>query len=50
MASMCDTTGCRTWDELPEKAKTYILALESLMHTHITYVSVGPERNQLIIR
>lgn len=47
---MCDTTGCRTWDELPEKAKTYILALESLMHTHITYVSVGPERNQLIIR
>ena len=47
---MCDTTGCRTWDELPEKAKTYILALENLMHTHITYVSVGPERNQLIIR
>ncbi len=47
---MCDTTGCRTWDELPEKAKAYILALENLMHTHITYVSVGPERNQLIIR
>ena len=47
---MCDTTGCRTWDELPEKAKEYILALEKLMNTHITYVSVGPERNQLIIR
>lgn len=47
---MCDTTGCRTWEELPEKAKTYILALEKMMNTHITYISVGPERNQLIIR
>ena len=47
---MEDTTECRTWDDLPEKAKTYILALEKLMNTHITYISVGPERNQLIIR
>ena len=47
---MSDTTGCRTWEALPEKAKTYILALEKLMNTHITYISVGPERDQLIIR
>ena len=47
---MSDTTKCRTWDELPEKAKEYVLALEKLMNTHITYVSVGPERNQMIIR
>ena len=47
---MSDTTGCRTWESLPEKAKTYILALEKLMNTHITYISVGPERDQLIIR
>ena len=47
---MCDTTGCRTWNELPEKAKTYILALEKMLNTRITYISVGPERNQLIIR
>ena len=47
---MCDTTGCRSWEELPEKAREYILALEEMMNTHITYVSVGPERNQLIIR
>ncbi len=47
---MSDTTVCRSWDELPENAKKYILALEELMGTHITYVSVGPERNQIIIR
>ena len=44
------TTDCRKWDDLPEKAKAYILALEKLINTRITYVSVGPEREQMIIR
>ena len=47
---MTNTTHCRKWEELPEKAREYILALEKMMNTHITYISVGPERNQLIIR
>ena len=47
---MTNTTLCRKWEELPEKAREYILALEKMMNTHITYISVGPERNQLIIR
>lgn len=44
------TTECRKWEDLPEKAKAYILALEKLINTKITYVSVGPEREQMIIR
>ena len=47
---MEDTTHCKTWDDLPEKAKTYVKALEKLINTKITYISVGPEREQLIIR
>ena len=47
---MCDTTGCRTWDELPHKAKDYVLEIEKRLNTHITYISVGPERDQLIVR
>ena len=47
---MADTTGCRKWEDLPEKAQKYVLALEKMMNAHITYVSVGPERSQLIIR
>lgn len=47
---LCDTTACRTWESLPEKAKALILALERLVNTHITYISVGPERDQIIIR
>ncbi len=47
---MEDTTHCKTWDDLPEKAKSYVKALEKLINTKITYISVGPEREQLIIR
>ena len=47
---MCDTSRCRTWDELPQKAKDYVLMLEEKLGVHITYISVGPERDQLIIR
>lgn len=47
---MEDTTGCRTWESLPEKCRNYILELEKLIGAPITLVSVGPERDQLIIR
>ena len=47
---MCDTSKCRTWDELPQKTKDYVLMIEEKLNTHITYISVGPERDQLIIR
>lgn len=47
---MCDTSKCRTWDELPQKAKDYVLMIEEKLGTHITFISVGPERDQLIIR
>ena len=47
---MEDTTGCRKWEDLPEKCRTFILELEKLIKTPITLISVGPERDQLIIR
>lgn len=47
---MEDTTKCRTWESLPEKCRSYILELEKLVNAHITLISVGPERDQLIIR
>ena len=47
---MCDTSRCRTWDNLPQKPRDYVLMLEEKLGVHITYISVGPERDQLIIR
>lgn len=43
-----DITGCRTFDELPETAKSYLKEIEALTGTRISYVSVGPERDALI--
>ena len=44
----CSTRDARTWDELPDKAKAYLTHLSKLADTPIRFVSVGPERDQLI--
>ena len=45
-----DTTGCRTWEELPGPARAYVERLEELAGVPISHVSVGPERDQMIVR
>jgi adenylosuccinate synthase len=45
-----DTTGCRSWEELPPAARAYAERLEALAGVPITHVSVGPERAQMIVR
>ncbi|MGC9398036.1 MAG: adenylosuccinate synthase [Anaerolineae bacterium] len=44
-----DTTGVRAWDDLPGNAKRYLRRIEELAGAPIRYVSVGPERDQLIV-
>ena len=46
----CDISGCRKWEELPEAARKYVEYVEEQIGCHITYVSVGPERDSIIIR
>lgn len=45
-----DITGCRTFESLPEAAQHYVLRIEALMGVTISMVSVGPEREQMILR
>ncbi|MEP6680203.1 MAG: adenylosuccinate synthase [Chloroflexota bacterium] len=45
-----DTTGCRSWAALPAAAQAYVERLETLAGVPISYVSVGPERAQMIVR
>lgn len=47
---MCDTTKCRKYEELPQNAKVLIEEIEKFLKTPITIISVGPERDQLILR
>ncbi len=45
-----DTTACRSWGELPAPARAYVERLEELAGVPISHVSVGPERDQMIVR
>ena len=44
-----DTTGARSWDELPPQAQQYLRRIEELAGAPLRYVSVGPEREQLMV-
>ena len=39
----------KNFEELPENAKKYINAIEDFIEIPITFISVGPERNQNIV-
>ena len=46
----CDISSCRSWEDLPKEAQDYVLYIEEAIGCHITYVSVGAERDAYIKR
>ena len=46
----CDISSVRKWEDLPKEAQEYVLTIEKAINCPITYVSVGPERDSIIIR
>ena len=44
-----DITSIKNFEELPQNAKKYINAIENFIEIPITFISVGPERNQNIV-
>ena len=46
----CDISSIRNWDDLPAEAKRYVEYIEEKIGCHIGYVSVGPERDSIILR
>lgn len=45
-----DISGVRKWEDLPDAAKKYVEFIEKEIGCFIKYVSVGPERDSIIIR
>ena len=45
-----DITGAKTFEDLPQNAQAYVLALEKLSGTRISAIGVGPDRNATIVR
>ena len=46
----CDISACREWDRLPKAARDYVEYIEENVGCRIGYVSVGPERGDIIFR
>jgi adenylosuccinate synthase len=44
-----DTSGCRSWNDLPGAARAYLRRIEELAGAPIRFVSVGPERSQMVV-
>ena len=44
------TAECRSYAELPQAAKDYLARIEELTGARVSYVGVGPDREQTIIR
>nr|AHF26159.1 adenylosuccinate synthetase [uncultured bacterium Contigcl_1774] len=45
-----DISGVRTWEALPEEAKAYVQMIERAIKCPIKWISVGPERESIILR
>ncbi len=45
-----DISGIRRWEELPEATRAYVTMIEKAIGCPITYISVGAERDSMIIR
>ena len=45
-----DISGARKWEDLPKAAQDYVLFVEKAIGCKITYVSVGAERDSIIVR
>ncbi|MBN8424806.1 adenylosuccinate synthase [Microbacterium esteraromaticum] len=45
-----DISTSRTFEDLPQNAQDYVLALEAMSNTRISVIGVGPARDQVIVR
>jgi adenylosuccinate synthase len=46
----CDISETRTFQDLPQNAQAYVLRIEELIGVPIKWVSVGPQREAMIVR
>lgn len=46
----CSTADCRRYEDLPEKAREYIEFIEKSVGCYVKYISVGAERDAIIIK
>jgi len=45
-----DISKCRSWDELPANAKSYIARIEELVGVKCKWIGVGPGRDAIVVQ
>ena len=45
-----DISKARSFDELPQNARDYVLALEKISGCRISAIGVGPARDEIVVR
>ncbi|RFA10611.1 adenylosuccinate synthase [Subtercola boreus] len=45
-----DITGARTFEDLPDAAQRYVLAIEAMSGSRISAIGVGPGREEIVVR
>ena len=45
-----DLTGIRNYEQFPDTLKTYISEIEEYLGVPFTIISVGPQREQLVLK
>ena len=43
-------TGAREFEDLPQKAQDYVLAIEAISGARISAIGVGPGREAIVVR
>ncbi|GHU83826.1 hypothetical protein FACS1894196_4320 [Clostridia bacterium] len=46
----CDISGVRRYADLPKETRAYVDRIEAAVSCPVTFLSVGPERDSLIVR
>lgn len=44
------TTGCKSWEDLPQKAREYVQYIEKEVGIHVKWIGTGPRREDMIVR
>jgi len=45
-----DVGGARKWEDLPANAQAYVEYIEKMTETAVSYISIGPGREQVVVR
>jgi adenylosuccinate synthase len=46
----CDISAAQSWEELPAQARRYLDMMEEAAGAPVEFISIGPDREQLIRR